>query len=181
MGSRYPKRRTSTHLWTPERGRRQCHPSAFALHGRNARLGLADRARKALNPARQFLITSELFGNGRSSSPSNTPEPFHESRFQVTIIRDKVEAVHQLLTRDLGSGTWKMHTWEQHDVGATPGFGGDVRKALGSMKAQASRRALECGRLAGGAERRCTIPRTNRVISIHPGDDSSWKDEGIRP
>ena len=30
----------------------------------------------------------------------------------------------------------QMHTWEQHDVGATPGFGGDVRKALGSIKAQ---------------------------------------------
>jgi homoserine O-acetyltransferase len=215
---------------------------------------------KALDPARQFLITSELFGNGRSSSPSNTPEPFHGPRFPVTTIRDNVEAVHQLLTGELGvrhlqavigfsmgaqqafqwavsypdymdrivatSGTaktyghgivrleseitalttdeafqggdykqepvkgiqafslvwtawlfsqewwreelWKseepagttfaqvvdhyktnfipgadannlilqMHTWEQHDVGATPGFGGDVGKALGSIKAQ---------------------------------------------
>src|SRR5579863_2167814 len=31
---------------------------------------------KALHPADLFLITSELFGNGSSSSPSNTPEPF---------------------------------------------------------------------------------------------------------
>ena len=53
---------------------------------------------KALDPERQFLITSELFGNGRSSSPSNTPEPFHGPRFPVTTIRDNVEAVHQLLT-----------------------------------------------------------------------------------
>jgi homoserine O-acetyltransferase len=214
---------------------------------------------KALDPARQFLITSELFGNGRSSSPSNTPEPFHGPRFPVTTIRDNVEAVHQLLTRELGvrhlaavigfsmgaqqafqwavsypdymdrivatSGTaktyghgivrleseitalttdeafqggdykqepvkgiqafslvwtawlfsqewwrqelWKsdepagttfaqvvdhyktnfipgadannlilqMHTWEQHDVGTTPGFGGDLGKALGSIRA----------------------------------------------
>src|SRR6201999_1150034 len=57
---------------------------------------------KALDPARQFLITSELFGNGRSSSPSNTPEPFRGPRFPVTTIRDNVEAVHQLLTRELG-------------------------------------------------------------------------------
>ena len=215
---------------------------------------------KALDPTQQFLITSELFGNGRSSSPSNTPEPFHGPRFPVTTIRDNVEAVHQLLTRELGvrhleavigfsmgaqqafqwavsypdymdrivatSGTaktyghgivrleseitalttdeafqggdykqepvkgiqafslvwtawlfsqewwreelWKseepagttfaqvvdhyktnfipgadandlilqMHTWEEHDVGATPGFGGDLGKALGSIKAQ---------------------------------------------
>jgi homoserine O-acetyltransferase/O-succinyltransferase len=215
---------------------------------------------KALDPARQFLVTSELFGNGRSSSPSNTPEPFHGPRFPITTIRDNVEAVHQLLTRELGvrhlqavigfsmgaqqafqwavsypdymdrivatSGTaktyghgivrleseitalttdeafkggdykeepvkgiqafslvwtawlfsqewwrdelWKsdepagttfaqvvdhyktnfipgadannlilqMRTWEQHDVGTTPGFGGDLLKALGSIKAQ---------------------------------------------
>ena len=29
-----------------------------------------------------------------------------------------------------------MHTWEQHDVGGTAGFGGDLPKALGSIKAQ---------------------------------------------
>ena len=57
---------------------------------------------KALDPTKQFLITSELFGNGRSSSPSNTPEPFHGPRFPVTTIRDNVEAVHHLLTSELG-------------------------------------------------------------------------------
>ena len=51
----------------------------------------------ALDPAKQFLVTSELFGNGRSSSPSNTPEPFHGPRFPVMTIRDNVEAVHALL------------------------------------------------------------------------------------
>lgn len=57
---------------------------------------------KALDPAKQFLITSELFGNGRSSSPSNTPEPFHGPRFPVMTIRDNIEAVHRLLTSELG-------------------------------------------------------------------------------
>lgn len=57
---------------------------------------------KALDADRQFLITSELFGNGRSSSPSNTPEPFHGPRFPVMTIRDNVNAVHQLLTEELG-------------------------------------------------------------------------------
>ena len=59
-------------------------------------------AGKALDPERQFLITSELFGNGRSSSPSNTPEPLHGPRFPVMTIRDNVEAVHTLLTKELG-------------------------------------------------------------------------------
>ncbi|HET7584880.1 MAG TPA: alpha/beta fold hydrolase [Gemmatimonadaceae bacterium] len=213
---------------------------------------------RALDTAKVFLVTSELFGNGRSSSPSNTPEPFHGPRFPVMTIRDNVNAVHELLVRELGithlravigfsmgtqqafqwavsypdfadrvvvtSGTaktwphgivrlegeifaletdsafhggdytvepergiqafalmwtgwlfsqewwrrelWKemsppgttlqqfmdmlrtnfipgadandlilqMRTWEQHDVGTTPGFGGDVKKALGSIR-----------------------------------------------
>src|SRR3954470_22590388 len=52
---------------------------------------------RALDPARDFLVLTELFGNGRSSSPSNTPEPFHGPRFPATTIRDNVDAVHRLL------------------------------------------------------------------------------------
>src|SRR5271155_5698675 len=56
---------------------------------------------KALDPTKLLLITSELFGNGRSSSPSNTPEPYHGPRFPITTIRDNVNAVHQMLTEQL--------------------------------------------------------------------------------
>ena len=53
---------------------------------------------KALDTTRYFLVATELFGNGRSSSPSNTPEPYHGPRFPLMTIRDNVEAVHRLLT-----------------------------------------------------------------------------------
>ncbi len=56
---------------------------------------------RVFDPARDYLILTELFGNGRSSSPSNTPEPFHGPRFPVMTIRDNVEAVHRLLTSEL--------------------------------------------------------------------------------
>ena len=56
---------------------------------------------KALDPKKLFLVTSEMFGNGRSSSPSNTPEPLHGPRFPAITIRDNVQAVHQLLTDEL--------------------------------------------------------------------------------
>lgn len=56
---------------------------------------------KALDPSKLFLVATELFGNGHSSSPSNTPEPYHGPRFPVTTIRDNVEAVHRLLTQEL--------------------------------------------------------------------------------
>jgi homoserine O-acetyltransferase len=56
---------------------------------------------KALDPTKLFLVTSEMFGNGRSSSPSNTPAPFHGPHFPVMTIRDNVNAVHALLTEQL--------------------------------------------------------------------------------
>ena len=59
---------------------------------------------KALDPAKYYLVATELFGNGKSSSPSNTPAPFDGPRFPVTTIRDNVEAVHRLLTEQLKVG-----------------------------------------------------------------------------
>jgi homoserine O-acetyltransferase len=55
----------------------------------------------ALDTTRYFLVATELFGNGHSSSPSNTPEPFHGPRFPRATIRDNVDAVHRLLVDEL--------------------------------------------------------------------------------
>ena len=72
------------------------------MHGYGWLIGPGkDGAPRALDPTRQFLIATEMFGNGRSSSPSNTPEPLHGPRFPAITIRDNVEAVHQLLTAEL--------------------------------------------------------------------------------
>jgi homoserine O-acetyltransferase len=67
------------------------------FHGYEWLIG-ADRA---LDPSKLFLVATELFGNGHSSSPSNTPEPYHGPRFPVMTIRDNVDAVHRLLTGEL--------------------------------------------------------------------------------
>ncbi len=75
---------------------------------------------KALDPKTLFLVTSELFGNGRSSSPSNTAEPFHGPRFPVTTIRDNVEAVHRLLVDEL----------QVHHLRAVIGFSMGAQQAL---------------------------------------------------
>lgn len=50
----------------------------------------------ALDTTKLFLVATELFGNGHSSSPSNTPEPLHGPRFPAISIRDNVLAVHEL-------------------------------------------------------------------------------------
>ncbi len=57
---------------------------------------------RALDPARYFLIATNQFGNGFSSSPSNTPAPHHGPDFPAIAIRDDVEATYRLVTREFG-------------------------------------------------------------------------------
>src|SRR5690349_17430465 len=38
---------------------------------------------RALDSTRYYIVATEMFGNGVSSSPSNTPAPFHGPRFPV--------------------------------------------------------------------------------------------------
>ena len=57
---------------------------------------------RALDPARDFIVATEMFANGFSSSPSNTPAPFDGPAFPAIAIRDNVEAARRLLTSELG-------------------------------------------------------------------------------
>ncbi len=77
-------------------------PSHYMAKYRGYEWLIGSPGTRALDPSKLFLVTTELFGNGSSSSPSNTPEPFHGPRFPVMTIRDNVEAVHRLLIQELG-------------------------------------------------------------------------------
>jgi homoserine O-acetyltransferase len=52
---------------------------------------------KALDPAKYFVVATEMFGNGYSSSPSNTPAPLSGPDFPAIAIRDNVEASRRVL------------------------------------------------------------------------------------
>ena len=60
------------------------------------------RAVPALDPERYFIVSINMFGNGLSSSPSNTPPPFDGPRFPVVTLHDNVACQHRLLTEVLG-------------------------------------------------------------------------------
>jgi homoserine O-acetyltransferase len=55
-------------------------------------------AGRALDPAKYFLVATEMFANGFSSSPSNTRPPFDGPAFPAVAIRDNVEAARRLLS-----------------------------------------------------------------------------------
>jgi len=53
---------------------------------------------RALDTDKYFVIIPNLFGNGISSSPSNTAPPFDGPRFPTVTIHQNVVAQHQLLS-----------------------------------------------------------------------------------
>jgi homoserine O-acetyltransferase len=57
---------------------------------------------RALDPDKHFIILPGQFGNGVSTSPSNTPQPFNGGAFPPVTFADDVIAQHRLVTEHLG-------------------------------------------------------------------------------
>ena len=56
----------------------------------------------ALDPGRYFIIVPNMFGNGLSSSPSNTPPPYDRARFPQVTLYDNIMCQHRLVTEKFG-------------------------------------------------------------------------------
>jgi homoserine O-acetyltransferase len=57
---------------------------------------------RAIDPTRYFIVVPNMFGNGLSSSPSNTPPPFDRAAFPNITLYDNVVCQHRLITQHLG-------------------------------------------------------------------------------
>ena len=57
---------------------------------------------RAIDPACHYIVSVNMFGNGISSSPSNTPAPFNATNFPEVTLYDNIRAQYQLLTEALG-------------------------------------------------------------------------------
>ena len=60
------------------------------------------KAVPALDPTRYLIVSINMFGNGLSSSPSNTPPPYDGPRFPVVTLHDNVACQRRLLTEAFG-------------------------------------------------------------------------------
>lgn len=56
----------------------------------------------ALDPEVYFIIVVCPLGNGQSSSPSNTPEPYNQARFPHVTLYDNVSLQHRFITEYFG-------------------------------------------------------------------------------
>lgn len=96
---------------------------------------------RAIDPAKHFVVSVNMFGNGFSSSPSNTPSPFNAANFPQVTLYDNVRAQHRLLTEELGvnrvalvSG-WSMAGCQAFQWGAQyPEFVNAILPFCGSAK-----------------------------------------------
>jgi homoserine O-acetyltransferase len=75
---------------------------------------------KAFDPEKFFIIATDMFTNGLSSSPSNTPVPFNGPKFPAIAIRDNVRAVYRLLTEEFG--IQRLHSVAGFSMGAQQAF-----------------------------------------------------------
>ena len=57
---------------------------------------------RAIDPAKHFIVSVNLFGNGLSSSPDNTAGAHGRHHFPEVTFQDNIDAQHQLLTEHLG-------------------------------------------------------------------------------
>jgi homoserine O-acetyltransferase len=63
---------------------------------------------RAIDPQKYFVVVPNMFGNGLSSSPSNTPPPAGRGAFPQVTLYDNVVCQHRLITERLGISRLKL-------------------------------------------------------------------------
>ena len=75
-------------------------PTFYGAHHPDVELMMADG--RALDPRRYFVIVPNMFGNGLSSSPSNSPPGQARAAFPHVTLHDNVMCQHRLVREHLG-------------------------------------------------------------------------------
>src|ERR1700735_5331278 len=75
------------------------HPTSYGAQHYD--LEWAVKPGKPLDPTKYFIVVINKFGNGLSSSPSNTPPPFDRSRYPHFTMTDHVRVQQRLLAEVL--------------------------------------------------------------------------------
>lgn len=82
---------------SPARDNAVLIPSWYSGTDREAELCMVGSGR-AIDPARHFVVLTNLLSGGVSSSPSNTPPPYEAARFPRVTLHDNVRLQHALLS-----------------------------------------------------------------------------------
>ena len=75
-------------------------PTYYASHHTDTELMMAEG--RAIDREKYFVIVPNMFGNGLSSSPSNTPPPFDRAAFPPVTLYDNVSCQRRLVAERFG-------------------------------------------------------------------------------
>ena len=76
------------------------HPTSYGAQHYDLEWAISEG--RALDSSKYFIIIPNMFGNGLSSSPSNTPAPFDRSRYPHFTMADNVQIQQRLLQEVFG-------------------------------------------------------------------------------
>ncbi|HEY1794862.1 MAG TPA: alpha/beta fold hydrolase [Stellaceae bacterium] len=94
------------------------HPTSFGAQHTDLEWAVGEG--KALDPSKYFIVIVNKFGNGLSSSPSNTPPPFDRGRYPYFTMADNVRVQQRLMTEVFGVG--RIHMVYGFSMGAQQAF-----------------------------------------------------------
>ncbi|KAF4582857.1 homoserine acetyltransferase family protein [Ophiocordyceps camponoti-floridani] len=134
--------------------------------------------KRALDPKRFFIVVPALFGNGQSSSPSNTTiRPFPD----ITI-RDNVTAQHRLLTEKLDVGHarcvlgWSLGACQTYQwITQFPTFADLAVPFCGS-----ARTSSHCQVFLEGVKATLLVARGPSSAAVGAEEAGTWTEEGAR-
>jgi homoserine O-acetyltransferase len=82
------------------------HPTSFGAQHTDLEWAVGEG--KALDPSKYFIVIINKFGNGLSSSPSNTPPPFDRGRYPCFTMTDNVRVQQRLMVEAFGVERMRM-------------------------------------------------------------------------
>jgi homoserine O-acetyltransferase len=129
----------------PDKSNVIVYPTSYGAQHTDLEWAVA--AGKALDPTKYFIVIVNKFGNGLSSSPSNTPPPFDRARWPNFTMTDNVRVQDRLLREVFGVERVKL----------VYGF------SMGRSRRFIGRRSFPIG--SSASPRSAARPRPRRTIS----------------
>ncbi|MDB5817131.1 MAG: homoserine O-acetyltransferase [Rhizobacter sp.] len=95
------------------------YPTSYSAQHRDIDFMVSEGG--ALDPSKYFIVIVNLFGNGLSSSPSNTPWPDVGSRYPLVTVFDAVQVQRRMLREVFGIERLKLvYGWSMGAMQAYP-------------------------------------------------------------
>ncbi|MGR8918987.1 MAG: alpha/beta fold hydrolase [Gammaproteobacteria bacterium] len=124
---------------------------------------------RALDPGRWFVIIVNMFGNGCSTSPSNTAAPYGRGAFPLMTVYDNVVCQQQLVSEHLGIDHLRLVTGFSMGAQQTFQWGALFPEQVGAI-------APICGAARIAEHNHVFVSSAVNALKLDPAFDDGWYD-----